>query len=547
VPAQAQLVYEAGSLEIDADRRELRARGVLVPIGGRAFEIIEALARSAGELVTKDELIGRVWPGAIVEESTLQVHISAIRKALGPDRTMLKTASGRGYRLLGRWTTRERDVREGPVDLAPMRVPAEPVQGNLPMALSDLIGRAAALQHVRDLISAYRIVTLTGPGGIGKTRLALEIARLLLPAFDSRVWLVELASLSDSSLVAAAIASVLGLDMGENDISPETLARAIGGRKLLLVIDNCEHVIDVAATVTETLVRLCPMVSVLATSREVLRIDGECTYRVPPLDFPGHDASEADHQSQEMSAVRLFIARAITWHSGRHRHDEIAAIAAICRRLDGIPLAIEFAAARAAMLGVAEVLSRLDDRFTLLTSGRRTALPKHRTLRATLDWSYELLSNPERQLLQRLAVFAAAFSLEAASAVVASSEVPPPDIADGIANLVARSLVAADAAGSEAHFQLLETTRAYAFEKLAEAGELPRLARKHAEYYRGLFERAEVERDTRPILVADLGNVHAGLEWCFGVNGDAEVGVGLAAAATPVLLAMSMLAECHRA
>jgi predicted ATPase/DNA-binding winged helix-turn-helix (wHTH) protein len=544
VPAQAQLVYEAGPLEIDTSRRELRARGVSVPIGGRAFEIIEALAQSAGELVTKDELMGRVWPGAIVEESTLQVHISAIRKALGPDRAMLKTTSGRGYRLIGRWRTRQQDAPEGPG--APVRAPAEPVQGNLPMALSELIGRAAALQHVRDLISACRIVTLTGAGGIGKTRLAIEVARILSADFDNGAWLVELASLSDSSLVAASIASVLGLHLGETDISPDALARAIDGRKLLLLIDNCEHVIDDAATVVETVVRLCPMVSVLATSREVLRIDGECTYRVPPLDFPGHDASEAGHQVLDMSAVRLFIARATTRHFDRQSRDQIAAIAAICRRLDGIPLAIEFAAARAATLGVAEVLSRLDDSFALLTSGRRTALPKHRTLRATLDWSYELLSTPERLLLRRLAIFTAAFSLEAASVVVPGSDDPPPDVADGIANLVARSLVAADPAGTEMHFRLLETTRAYAFEKLTKAGELPQLAHNHAEYYRGLLERTEDERETRPVRVADLGNVRAALEWCFGVNGDAEVGVGLAAAAAPVLLAMSMLTECHR-
>jgi predicted ATPase/DNA-binding winged helix-turn-helix (wHTH) protein len=547
VPPPAQFVYEAGSLEIDAGRRELRARGVPVPIGGRAFEIIEALVQSAGQLVTKDDLMARVWPGAVVGEATIQVHISAIRKALGPDRAILKTTSGRGYRLLGRWTARQRDAREEPLDLAPGRLVAEPAQSNLPIASSNLIGRDAALRHVRDLISAYRVVTLTGPGGIGKTRLALEVARTLLPSFDSGVWLIDLASMSDSSLVAAAVASVLGLHLGETDISPEALARAVGRRKLLLVIDNCEHVINMAATVVDALVRLCPIVSVLATSRELLRIDGECTYRLQPLDFPGQDAPEAGHdQILEMSAVRLFIARATTWHSGGHGQDEVATIAAICQRLDGIPLAIEFAAARAAMLGVTEVLSRLDDRFALLTSGRRTALPKHRTLRATLDWSYELLPRPERLLLWRLAIFTAPFSLEAANVVVASGADTPPDIADGIASLVLKSLVTADTAGSVVHFRLLETTRAYAFEKLTEAGELPRLARKHAEYYRRLLESAEGERETKPVDLADLGNIRAALEWCFGASGDARIGIGLAAAAGRVFLAMSLVTESYR-
>ena len=415
------------------------------------------------------------------------------------------------------------------------------------MALTDLIGRAVAMRHVRDLLSVYRIVTLTGPGGIGKTRLALEIARLLSPEFGGSVWWVGLGSLSDASLVPAAIANVLGLQIGGNDISPAALARIIGGGKLLLVIDNCEHVIDAAARIIETMVRHCPAVSVLATSREHMRIDGEAIYRVPPLDLPGQHPSEPGQVDvRESSAVQLFIARMSKWRSGGMSQDEPAAIGAICRRLDGIPLAIELAAARAATLGVAGVLSRLDDRFALLTGGRRNALPKHRTLRATLDWSYDLLSAVERVLLRRLAIFAAAFPLAAATAVTGNGDAPSPDIADGISNLAAKSLVVSDNAGPVARFRLLETTRVYAFEKLASSGELRQFARRHAEYYRSTLAGTRDDRAARPIHIADLGNAHAALEWCFGVNGDPDLGVGLAAAAAPVFLAMSLISECYR-
>ena len=550
--AQARFVYEAGSWEIDAGRRELRARGIPVPIGFRAFEIIETLAKSAGQLVTKDDLMGRVWPGAIVEENTLAVHISAIRKALGADRALLKTHFGRGYRLLGRWTPRPDDTPDSPANFVLAKPSDQPAQGNLPAPASDLIGRAAAVQHLLNLVSAYRVVTLTGAGGIGKSRLALEIAHSSLSGYAGDVWLVELASLSDGGLVAAAIAGALGLDLGPNDISPETLARAIGSRRLLLVIDNCEHIVDAAATMVETLIRQCPAASVVTTSRELLRIQGECAYRVLPLDVPDeHQSPPGSDHVREASAVRLFMARMTEQQSGLRREDELAAVAAICRRLDGIPLAIEFAAARAATLGLRQVLSRLDDRLALLTSGRRTALPKHRTMRATLDWSYELLSPPERLFLQCLAIFAGGFSLEAAGAVAvitggAIAAGATRDAADGIENLMRKSLLSTNVVGTEVHYRLLETTRAYAFEKLMESGAQPQLARRHAEFYEGLLQRAGGKRETRPADLADLGNVRAALEWCFGASGNAEIGIRLAAAAAPVFLAMSLATECHR-
>ena len=471
--------------------------GRAVPIGHRAFDIIETLVRAAGQLVTKSELMDRVWPGIFVEDATLRVHISAIRKALGPDRTLLSTASGRGYRLLGDWIVSRHDRDAGAVTRAPTQAPPETIRSNLPIATSDVIGRAVVLRRVCDLVSAYRLVTLTGAGGIGKTRVALEAARMLLADFHGDVWWIELGSLSDASLIAVTIAGELGLDLARSDVSPQAVGRSIGGRKLLLVIDNCEHLIDAAATTIDTLICLCPSVSVLVTSREILRIQGEHTFRVPPLDFPTQASPTPDQDLlRDSSAVQLFLAR-LAWpqpSEPQHDRNTLSAIAEICRHLDGIPLAIEFAAAHAETLGVNLVLSYLGDRFALLTSGRRTSLPKHRTLRATLDWSYELLTAAERRLLQQVAIFAGTFSLQAASAV-AGGDAIAAEVARGVGDLVAKSLVVRETDAAE--YRLLETTRAYALEKLAESGDLHAVARRHAEYFPGLLGSVESERSNQ--------------------------------------------------
>jgi len=342
------------------------------------------------------------------------------------------------------------------------------------------------------------------------------------------------------------VAGALGLRLGSNNISAEAVARAVPGRSLLLVLDNCEHVIDAAATLAEMFVRFCPRTTVLATSRELLRVEGECAYRVPPLEVPTIEQVDADRILSH-SAPELFISRAkeLGLDFSSHTHS-LPTIAAICRHLDGVPLAIEFAAARAATLGMEQVAAGLRDRFALLTSGRRTALPRHRTLRATLDWSHQLLPDAERLLLQRLAVFSGSFSLDAANAVTNLGELLEAAITDGVANLVAKSLVTPNFTGDEGYFRLLETTRAYALSKLTESGELEEFSRRHAEYYTGLLGRIEHEWERRATPLAHLDNARAALEWCFGANGSLAVGVGLAAAAAPVLLTMSLLPECYR-
>ncbi|HEX3524191.1 MAG TPA: hypothetical protein VHT52_19140, partial [Stellaceae bacterium] len=458
--------------------------------------------------------------------------------------------AGRGYQFTGevRILSASPDERAGAGAVEPEAV-GPPT--NLPEPVSELIGRDDEFREILGLAAAHRLVTLTGAGGIGKTRLALAAARRLLPEFADGVWVTELAPLADRALGPAAVAAALGLEFPASGVSAEHVANALSGQELLLVLDNCEHVIDAAAKMAEALLRANRAVHVIATSREPLKAEGEWINPVPPLAVPSGDAEDEDDPLQ-YGAVRLFIERARAAQRSFAPDRRLAAlIAAICRRLDGIPLAIELAAARAAALGLEELAARLDDRFQLLTGGRRTALPRHQTLRATLDWSYELLAEPERAVLRRLAIFAGAFRLEAAIAVVASPELAPLQVVEGLSNLVAKSLVAAQVDGTAARYRLLDTTWAYALEKLAESGEREQLARRHAEFGRDFFERAETEWDTRPTAewLADyawaLDNLRAALDWALSPDGDAPVGVALTAAAVPLWMHLSLLDECR--
>lgn len=549
MPSSAQ-VFTCGRLEVDLGQRELRAAGSPVFLGDRAFDILEVLVRSAGALVTKAELMRRVWPGAVVGDNTLEVHISALRRALGSDRGLLKTAYARGYRLLGSWSFEQRDmVTAHPPELASDLPAVRPARNNLPVAGSALIGRSAAVHLLGELLSEHRLLTLSGVGGIGKTRLALEAARVFAASSESNVWFVDLATLSDPGLVPSAVARALGLRLPGAESSAESVARAIGAAATLLLLDNCEHVVDAAATMADAIVRLCPHSTVLATSREVLRVDGEHIYRVPPLDLPAMAGEPS--QLLDCSAAQLFVARAKALNpSFSPEQDDVHGIAAICRRLDGIPLAIEFAAARAATIGVEQVASGLTDRFGLLTIGRRTALPRHSTLRSALDWSYDLLPETEAAVLRRLGVFAGDFSLDAAVAV--AGELASRQVVDCVAGLVSKSLVVADLRNGTSHYRLLETVRAYALEKLRAAGENADAARRHAEHYRALSARAEAEFGSR--AEADwlaryawhLDNWRAALDWAFSSGGDAAIGVALTVGALPIWFKVSFMDECRR-
>jgi len=530
-------------------RGEMIADGKPIKLGGRAFDILMALIETCGEVVTKDALMRRVWPGRVVEENNLQSHIAALRAALGPDRDLIRTVSGQGYQFTGEIRTLP-DGGDERASLGPDKAESEALAPtNVPEPVSELIGRDDELAEVVSLMGAHRLVTLTGAGGIGKTRLAVAVARELRPNFADGVWLAQFSSLADPKLVPATVAAAVGLGLG-GEASVQSVAQALAGRRLLLVLDTCEHVIEIAASMAEAALGVGSELRILATSRELLKAEGEWVYRVSPLAVPTADVEQGD--CLEYGAIRLFLerARAADPRFAPNR-PPVESIAAICRRLDGIPLAIELAAARAAALGVEGLAARLDDRFRLLTGGRRTALLRHQTLRATLDWSYELLTEPERVILRRLAVFAGPFSLEATIAVAVAPETKLAPVVESLASLVAKSLVTTEGGGAVARYRLLDTTRAYAIEKLEESGEREPHTRRHAEYCRDVFERAKLEWESRPSAkwLADyawrIDDVRAALDWAFSPSGNASIGVALTVAAVPLSMHLSLLDECR--
>jgi len=522
-----------GRFRVLPHRRELLVDGQPAKLGGRAFDILLALIEARGAVVSKNALMARVWPGRVVEENNLQSHISALRAALGRDREVIRTVSGRGYQFVGEILA----LPEGGDDRASLGPkaadPGALPPTNVPEPVSELIGREDELAEVVNLMGAHRLVTLTGAGGIGKTRLAVALARELRPHF------------------ADGVAAAVGLELG-GEASVQNVAQRLAGRRLLLVLDTCEHVIEIAASMAEAALGAGPELRILATSRELLKAEGEWVYPVSPLAVPTAEVEQGDFV--EYGAIRLFLERARAANP-RFAPDRplVELIAAICRRLDGIPLAIELAAARASALGVEGIAARLDDRFHLLTGGKRTALPRHQTLRATLDWSYELLTEPERVILRRLAVFAGPFSLEAATAVAADPETELASVVENLASLVMKSLVTTEGDGAVARYRLLDTTRAYATEKLDESGQRDSLGGRHAEYYRDVFERAETEVLARPAsewladYAPEIDNLRSALDWAFSPHGgDVSVGIALTAAAVPLWVYLSLVDECRR-
>jgi predicted ATPase/DNA-binding winged helix-turn-helix (wHTH) protein len=514
-----------------------------VRLGSRALSILTTLVERAGELVTKGELMNRVWPDTFVDEAALRVHVSGLRRALGDGqagRRFVTNEPGRGYRFVAPVEISEPRTTPSHADIVGSR------PHNLPFARTRAVGRAGAIRALADLLPKQRFITIVGAGGIGKTTVALALAEAVLPAYEDGVRIVDLAPVDDPQFVPSALGIVLGLSIHPENAASQ-LVDFLSDKRMLIVLDSCEHVIDAAASLAEQLVAGTAGVHILATSREPLRAEGERVHRLQPLDVPADPSDLTAAEALAYPAVQLFVERAAAVRDGFELRDADAPIvSAICLKLGGIALAIELAAARVDAFGIHQLKLLLDDRFRILNQGRRTAQPRHQSLAAALDWSYEFLPETEGAVLCRLSVFVGAFTLDAAIAVAGDDDI---NVVEALAELVAKSLVSADVGGMIVWYRLLDTTRAYALEKLVESDELKATACRHAQYYRDLFERAEPEWERQPTAewLTDYGhqiaNLRAALDWAFSPGGDASVGVALTAAAVPLWMHLSLMEE----
>ena len=535
-----------GPFELSIGERVLRRDGQALPLGDRALDILIHLADRPGEVIAKQELIDRVWSDVTVEEGSLRVHVAAIRKALADGQfgnRYIANIKGRGYSFVGTVVplgggTESRNAKFRH-------------QGRLPVRPIMMVGRETLVSEVSDKLRDERFVTLLGPGGIGKTTIALAVGRAVAEEFGGEVHFVDLESLTDPRQVAGAVATSLGLALKSKDPGSE-LVDLVRSQKLLIILDSCEHVIETVALLAELLYQETEQVYLLATSRELLKVEGEHCCRVLPLDFPPDGSEQTANAVLRYPAVQLFVRRVAARAGSVVLTDEEAPfVAEMCRKLDGMPLAIELAAGQVAALGLKNTVARLVSRLELLRLSHRTAVPRHRTLKATLDWSYNLLSDGERIVLRRIAPFVGHFTLEGARYVAGELGVGTGEICDAIAGLVEKSLIATRIDETQAQYRLLDTTRAYALEKLEEHAEIEVVFRRYAEY---VAEYLESQKEVLSALPGaervsaysdQLSNVRAALEWSFGPHGDDETATRLAAASAQVLLELSLLIECQ--
>ncbi len=539
-----------GPFRLQPERQLLLRGNEEVRIGSRALEILIVLLERPGELLTKDELMARVWPKTVVEEGNLRAQVAALRKALDDGRDNARyiiSVPGRGYRFVA-------PVTQAAATAAPaievLSVAAERMQ-QLPKPIARVIGRAAVVSDVNKRLQRRRLLTIVGPGGIGKTTVALNLADGIADLYPDGIVFIDLAPVSSSIVLSSVVASALGLAVVADDPISEVVT-FLRGRRVLLIFDSCEHVLGAAAALAEAILRGTSDARVLATSREPLRAEGESVLNLDPLELPPETAVLTSRQAMAFPAIELFIERASSSAEDFEVTDETVPIVAnICRKLDGMALAIELAAGRVHTFGLHELAIQLDDRFRLLMQGRRTALPRHRTLTAALDWSYHYLDRTEQAVLRRLAIFVGGFTLEAAQAVAIGDDDEASDVVRALADLVAKSLISVNAKGQTAIYRLLDTTRAYAMEKLVQSGEYSAIARSHATHHHVVLVRAGGDAETmmlrewRSTYARQIDNVRRALDWAFSADGDPMLGVALTEAALPLWMHLSLMNECR--
>ena len=538
--------YRFGDYCLIPRQRALLAGNEPVHIGSRAFGLLLTLVEQAGTVVSSQELMRKAWPGVVVEEANLRVQIGMLRKLLheGDDKArMIETVPLQGYCFVM------------PVQVLGGDVPAQPARGmsknNLPVALVRMVGRDQTVDLIVSALATQRLVTIAGPGGMGKTTVALEVAHKCLHQFADGVIFVDFSPVSDQGLVVSTVASRLGIGV-LSDSPLDGLLAHLSGKRALLVFDTCEHLVEAVACLAEALLAQLPQVSILATSRETLRSAGEWVHRLQPLEVPAMGTQLRAAEALTCSAVSLLVQRVAASVDGFELRDsDTAVVSSICRQLDGIPLAIELAAARVEEMGLREVAARLDDRFAVLNRGRRTALPRHQTLSATLEWSFDLLSEQERRVLRNLSVFLGAFTADAAR-TVAMSGMDARQAATAFSGLHLKSLMTANIGRDVVRYRLLDTTRLFAAEKLEAAGEAPDACRRHAQYLLETARTAEGEWELKDsaewmsLHAYLIDDVRSALNWTFSDRGDRELAVDLTASSSPLWFALSLMEEYRR-
>ncbi|MES2821892.1 MAG: winged helix-turn-helix domain-containing protein [Pseudomonadota bacterium] len=461
---QPEDVLQFGSFRYYVQRRLLLGAGLPVQVGSKALDILQLLVENAGTVVSKAAIIAHAWPSTVVEEINLRVHIAALRRALSDGlegRRYIVTVPQRGYCFVADVQPRETTTAEPPWRGKGSVTP-------LPARLSQLKGRDALVDQLVRQVPSRRLITLVAAGGMGKTAVALRVAELLAECFDDGVVFIDLATLADPARVSTRVASTLGLSIPDQE-PIACLGEYFRSRRMLLVLDNCEHLIDACATLVERLLKAAPHLSILATSREPLLAEGERVQRLPPLALPAQSAALSAVDTLTYAALQLFVCRAASQQENFSLRDQdVPLLVDICRRLDGSPLAIELAAARVDAFGLRGLRAQLQGAFLLSMQGQRTAQARQQSLRASLDWSYALLTPVEQVVLQRLAVFKAEATLDQAINFIACEALDSACIFDAVIQLVAKSLLLAEIDDEVVHYRLANCTRVYALERLAQ-------------------------------------------------------------------------------